>query len=153
MKSIWNRILSLRYISMPLFLIRPTNENYEITHERKFWTHEIRTEKIWNPQNTHEKIFKSHKIHTWKKFSSHEIPSKAGWHHGTRPTRPTMARDPRNLAHSFKSYISTKNYAVTLYTVSSKTWDFFCLIIYIIPLNYLRTHCILEGCLFKYLLP
>ena len=40
---------------MPLFLIPPTNENYEITHERKFWTHEIPTEKIWNPRNTHEK--------------------------------------------------------------------------------------------------
>ena len=51
---------------MPLFLMQPTTENYEITHERKFWTHEIPTrknlgptkypkEKIWDSPNTHGK--------------------------------------------------------------------------------------------------
>ena len=50
---------------MPLFLTRPTNENHEITHGRKFWTHEIPTrkyfgptkyarEKILDPRNTHD---------------------------------------------------------------------------------------------------
>ena len=56
------------------------------------------------------KIIKSwtHEIPTSKKIETHEIPTrkifgptKAQWHGGTRPTRPTMARDPRNLAHSF----------------------------------------------------
>ena len=65
---------------MPLFLTRPTNENHEITHGRKFWTHEIPTRKnlgltkyprenILDPRNTHE-----------KKFWTHEIPTMAGWH-------------------------------------------------------------------------
>ena len=42
-----------------------------------------------------------------KKIWIHEIPkkkncgpTKARWHNGTKPTRPTMVRDPRNLAHS-----------------------------------------------------
>ena len=80
----------------PLFPIRPTTENYEITHEKKFGTYEIPTrknlgpmkyprEKILDPRNPYEKIFG---------------PTKARWHDGTRPTRLTMARDPRNLAHS-----------------------------------------------------
>ena len=54
---------------MPLFLMQPTTENYEITHERKFWTHEIPTrknlgptkypkEKIWDSPNTHGKKFR-----------------------------------------------------------------------------------------------
>ena len=56
---------------MPLFLIRPTTENDEITHERKFWTHEIPTRKnlgpakyprgkTLDPRNTHEKKFVTH---------------------------------------------------------------------------------------------
>ena len=72
---------------MPLFLIRPTNENYEITHERKFWTHEIPTEKIWNPRNTHEKISKSPKIQTLKNFRPTKYP---------RRQDGTMALDPRD---------------------------------------------------------
>ena len=42
-----------------------------------------------------------------KKFGPTEILTrknygltKAQWHDGTRPATPTMARDPRNLAHS-----------------------------------------------------
>ena len=80
------------------------------THEKKLWTHEIPTrknlgptkyprekiwdprDKMWDPRNTHE-----------KKFGTYEIPTKARWHNGTRPTRPTMARKPRNLAHSQKT--------------------------------------------------
>ena len=50
---------------MPLFLMRPTTEIYEIAYEREFWTHEIPTrkylgpakyprEKILDPRNTQE---------------------------------------------------------------------------------------------------
>ena len=117
---------------MSVLLIRQKTEKYEITYERKFWIHEptkfswekfwtdeITTrknlgstkyprkkvgltkyppEKIWDPlqkisdtRNTHKKI-----------FSTNEMPTKAQWHDSTRPTRPTMAHDPRNLAHSLK---------------------------------------------------
>ena len=34
---------------MPLFLLLPSTENYEITHERKSWTHEIPTRKYLEP--------------------------------------------------------------------------------------------------------
>ena len=83
------------------------------THEKKIGTHEIPTKKslrstkyprkkVWDARNTHEKIFWTHKIPTGKIFG----PTKARWHSGTRPTRPTMARDPRNLARSGQlSYI------------------------------------------------
>ena len=61
---IWNSLRSLRYISIPLFLVRPTTENYDITHKRTFHTQEILTrkwgptkypwEKFFDPLNTHE---------------------------------------------------------------------------------------------------
>ena len=65
-------------------------------HEKKFWTHKIPTgknfrrtkypwEKISDPQKTHEKKFRTRKVR---------------WYDGTRPT---MARNPRNLAHSFSN--------------------------------------------------
>ena len=54
-------------------------------------------EKILDSRNTHE-----------KKFGTHEIPTKARWHDGTRPTRPTMVRDLRNLAHSQTTHISIR---------------------------------------------
>ena len=70
------------------------------TYEKRFWTHELPQEKnlgptkhprenTWDPRNTHEKIF-------W----AHSIPTKTGWRGATRPTRPKMARDPQNFAHS-----------------------------------------------------
>ena len=97
------------------------------THRKKFWTHEIPTrknldpqnthekklgptkyprEKIlssWktyeknflNPRNTHEKRFRTHEIPTWKTYG----PTKVRLYDGTRPTSPTMAEDPRDLAH------------------------------------------------------
>ena len=34
---------------MSLFLIRPTTESNEITHEKKSWTHEIRTRTKFGP--------------------------------------------------------------------------------------------------------
>ena len=77
------------------------------THDEKCWTHELTTrknfepkkyleEKTQDPGNTHEKVFWTHGIPTRKNFK----PTKARWHRGTRPTRPTMTQDPRNLAHS-----------------------------------------------------
>ena len=59
-------------------------------------------EKKSDPPNTHEKNFGTHE----KKFQTHETPrdnfrpTRARWHDGTKPMRPTIARDPRNLAHS-----------------------------------------------------
>ena len=54
----------------------------------------------WKLQNCpQEKIFDTRNILD-KKFWTHEIPTKAKQHDGTRHTRPTMACDPRNLAHS-----------------------------------------------------
>ena len=111
-------MLSFTYISVALFLMRPTTENYKITHERKFWSHkkkfrgqEIPTgkyfgptsylkkknlgptkyprENTWDPRNTHEKIL-------W----THNIPTITGWYDATRLTRSAMARDSQNLAHS-----------------------------------------------------
>ena len=94
---------------MPLFLIRPTTENDEITHERKFWTHEIPTrknlgpakyprgktldprntheKKICDPLNTHQKIFWTHEIPMRKIFG----PTKYALTHDG-----TMALDPRD---------------------------------------------------------
>ena len=65
-----------------------------------------------DPQNTHKKTILTHQIPTRKnfgvtkylrkkKFWTHEIPTKARWHDGTKPTRPTIALEPRNVAHSF----------------------------------------------------
>ena len=56
---------NMRYISTSLFIMWPTTENYEITHERNFWTHKITTRKNYGPtkypkentlnlQNSHE---------------------------------------------------------------------------------------------------
>ena len=94
------------------------------THEKESWTQKIPTRKNLeptkyprkhildspntqeknnsNPRNTYDK--KSWNIHK-KKIETHKIPTrknftpiKAWCHDGTRPT---MARGPRNLAHSF----------------------------------------------------
>ena len=51
-------------------------------------------EKIWDSRNTHEEIFWTHEIPTRKNFRPTKYPR---WQDGTRPTRPTIARDPRNL--------------------------------------------------------
>ena len=44
--------------------------------------------KILDPRNAHE-----------KKFWTHEILTKTPWHDDTRPARPTIACDPRNVTH------------------------------------------------------
>ena len=125
LKLIWKRISSFRYISVPLFLMRPTTkitkfptrENFEL-NEKKFWAHEIPTRKnfgstkysenIWDtnylwenildPRNTHRKIFWTHE----KIFWTHEIPMRKyfGPTKYLRRHNGTMALDPRNLAHS-----------------------------------------------------
>ena len=56
---------------------------------------------------------------------------KARWHDGTRPTRPTMARDPRNLAPCLSNRISNckrktnpsdeRLYSCFIYLVLNKT--------------------------------
>ena len=58
------------------------------THEKKFWTHEIPTEKFLGPQNTHEEKFRIHKTFMKKNIG----PTMTQWyethetHNGTRPT-------------------------------------------------------------------
>ena len=60
---------------MALFLIRPTTENYEITHTRKFWTHKTPMRKNLGPTK-----------YPREKFLTHEIPTRA---------QCTMVLDPR----------------------------------------------------------
>ena len=62
----------------------------------KFGPTKYTREKISEPRNTHEKKCGTHEIPTRKNYGL----TKAQWHDGTRPTIPTMVRDPRNLAHS-----------------------------------------------------
>ena len=95
-------------------------------HEKKYWTHEIPTRKnfgptkyasrkIVNPQHTHEKKFRIHETPTRKNLETSKYPGEKFWTHKTpkrknfgptkterhHDTRPKMAQDPRNLAHSF----------------------------------------------------
>ena len=53
--------------------------------QEKKWTHDILTRKNFG--------------HTKYPFGPRKYPLS---HDGTKPTRPTIARDPRNLAHTFK---------------------------------------------------
>ena len=61
--------------------------NHENSHEKptrkNFGSTKYPQETILDPQNTRE-----------------EIHIKAQWHDSTRPMRPTVTQDPRNLAHS-----------------------------------------------------
>ena len=63
-------------------------------------------EKIEDPQNTHG-----------KKLMTHKLPMKARWYDVTRPTRPTMAREPLNLAKSYMGKyvrnITEKQYSIS----------------------------------------
>ena len=70
----------------------------------KIWTHEIPTrKKLGPPKNPRGKI-SDPQIN--QKYFCH---TKARWHDGTRPTRPTTARDPRNLAHSLHTLVKDYN--------------------------------------------
>ena len=113
---------------MPLSLMWSATENKEVTHERKFRTHEIPTRKNLGPTKyprkktgTHEiprrkffgptkypraKILAPRNTHE-QKFWAHEIPTKARWRDGTKPTRPMMTHDPRILAQSLLEVISS----------------------------------------------
>ena len=130
LKSIWNKIHGLRCIYVFLFCVTPFHAannwkslNHEISHEKKHLTHKTLTRKNFEPT----KYLRQETLHprnTYKKiFRIHEKPTKAWWHGGTRPTRPTMAHDPLNLAHSIMCnslqiannnfcYIQTKNVPV-----------------------------------------
>ena len=98
-----------------------TRKNFGPTKysRKKFWTHKVHIRKNFGPtkypreKNSDSWIF-TRKLRTykkvttknsgplkypWWKFWDHEIPTNVRWHDDTKPTRPTIARDPRNLAH------------------------------------------------------
>ena len=79
---------------MPLFLMPPTTENYEITHEIKFWTHEIPTRKNLGPMKY--PLIKSwtHERPTRKKLEPAKYPREKIW-------------NPR--IHKIKNFGSTKH--------------------------------------------
>ena len=98
---------------MPLFLMRPTTEIYEIPHTREnFVPTKYPRQKTLDSRNTHKKKFVTPQNTHEKKFGTHEIPTKARWHNGTRPTRRTMAHRPRNLAHSNDSFTHSLAYSL-----------------------------------------
>ena len=84
------------------------------THEKNLGPTKYPREKMWGSRNTHNKIFWTHRIPRRKIFE----PTKAQWHDGTRPA---IARDPRNLAHSFLSYCLNEDNAVFLVFVFTKS--------------------------------
>ena len=91
--------------------------NPQNTHEKKFGTHEIPTRRNWGPTKyPREKIEDPQNTH-WKKLMTHKLPMKAQWYDVTRPTRPTMARDPLNLANSYMGKyvrnITEKQYSIS----------------------------------------
>ena len=108
MKSIWNGIRGLRCVFVFLFPVTLSNAannwkplNHEIGHEKIKYTlempttknfrptHKIPTRKIFGPTKyPREKVLDPRNTHE-KKFRAHYIL-----------TRPTMTRDPLNLAHS-----------------------------------------------------
>ena len=93
------------------------------THEKKkSWTHETPTiknlglkkykrDKISDPRNTRQKEFWTHRILTRKSLGSSKYPQEKNLGHAKYQlrkisdlrrhncARPTMARDPQNLAH------------------------------------------------------
>ena len=75
----------------------------------KNWTPKIPTRKSFGPtKHLREKILDLRNTHE-KKFETHETPTKARWHDATRPMRPTMLREPLNLAHSFQKKLNIQN--------------------------------------------
>ena len=66
------------------------------THEKKIRIHNVPNRKTFGPISTHKKKFQTHKIPTRKNSE----PRTGRWQDGTGPIRLTMARYPRNLAHS-----------------------------------------------------
>ena len=75
-------------------------------HEKNFGSTQITSKKSFRPTNYPQEKIGTHEIPTKRYFGPTKYPreknygpTKARWHNGTRPTRSTMARDPRNLAH------------------------------------------------------
>ena len=75
----------------------PTRENVEPTR-KNLGTTKYQREKYLEPRNTHGE-------HFWPTQYSRNT-TKARWHDSTRSTKPTMARDQQNLAHSIEMYFS-----------------------------------------------
>ena len=98
----WGR--STAFIShSSLIYLRGTYENSTRKH---FEPTKVPTRKKLDPRDTHDKKFGTHE----KKLWTHKILTtknyglaKSWWHNGTRPTRPTMARDPQKFAYSVNS--------------------------------------------------
>ena len=115
----------LRCIHVFLFPVTLSHEtknwkslNHEISHDQKYWTHEIPRRKnfgpnsypqkeVLDPRNTQEKNFEPTSYPRGKLLDPQNTNEKkldgtmARWHNGTRPKGPAMARDPQNLAHPF----------------------------------------------------
>ena len=66
------------------------------SHKKKFLTHEILTRKNYGPKKYLWERILDPKSTLEKKGLDHR---KTQWHNKTRPTIPTMGRDPQNLAH------------------------------------------------------
>ena len=95
-----------KYLQKEIWPTKYPRENFfnsRNIHEKKIWTHEIPTRKNFGPTKyPHKKILDPRNTHE-KKFRALETLTKARWHDDTRSMRPTMARNPWNLAHSLFS--------------------------------------------------
>ena len=67
------------------------------TPKENVCTYDVPTKKSFGPTKCLRKKFWTHEILTRKTFAPISYPQM---HNISRPTRPTIARDPRNLAHS-----------------------------------------------------
>ena len=114
----------------------PTRKNFGPTKypRENIWTHKTTTRKNMDPRNTHGKNFLNPRNTHEKKFQTHETPTrkifgptKARWYDGTRPTRPTIARDRRNLAHSISFRKYKRKLVIYLFNDDSSKPTFFML--------------------------
>ena len=111
--AVWDWVTYFCLLS--LFPMQLGNGNLWITKiatkysREKFCTHEISTRKMFvlatyprgkviDQWNAHEKKFWTQRNTHVKKFWTHQLPTKVRRYDISRPTRPTMARDLRNLA-------------------------------------------------------
>ena len=62
-------------------------------------------EKVYGPKKYSWEKYLDPRNNHGKKFQIDEIPTKAQWSGGTRPTRPTMAHEPLHLVYSKQSMI------------------------------------------------
>ena len=89
-EKLLNPIIPTRKNFGPTKISTRKNVDPRNTHKKKLWTYEIPKRKILDIRKTHEKKFWTCEIHTRKNFWIHE---------------GTIARDPRNLLHSWYIYI------------------------------------------------